>query len=70
MNDRLDTSSSPDVFDIFAALHAFERRRHGRLVDDGCSVTKAAKQAGVGRSTVYKEMARRRSLPRSPDGGV
>ena len=61
MNDRLDTSSSPDVFDIFATLHAFERRRHGRpgadpariagamrLVDDGLSVTKAAKQAGIG----------------------
>ena len=101
MNDRLDTSSSPDVFDVFAALHAFERRRNGRLVragmaaaetsgrrpgrpgadpakiaeamrlaDAGLGVTKAAKQAGVGRSTLYKEMARRRTLPRSPNGGI
>ena len=90
MNDRLDTSSSPDVFDVFAALHAFERRRHSRLVraglagaeksgrrpgrpgadpariaeamrlvDDGLSVTKAAKRAGIGRSTLYQALARK-----------
>lgn len=90
MNDRLDTSSSQDVFDVFAALHAFEQRRHGRLVraglaaaeksgrrpgrpgadpariaeamrlvNDGCSVTKAAKQAGIGRSTLYQVLARK-----------
>lgn len=41
-----------------------------RLVDNGRSVTKAAKQAGIGRSTLYKEMARERTLPRPPEAGI
>ena len=35
IRDHIDTSSSPDVAGVFAALHAFERRRPAHLVRAG-----------------------------------